>query len=106
VGALITAILFLVGRSLISLYVRVADVGAAYGVAGSIVVLLVWIYYSSQIFFFGAEVTEAYANRYGSSVRGPGGTRPAEDIPSPPESEERESPTVSSGRDTRTPRRP
>jgi len=61
VGALVTAVLFSVGRSLIGLYLGRASVGSAYGAAGSLVVLLVWVYYSSQIFFFGAEFTKVYA---------------------------------------------
>ena len=62
VGALFTAVLFSIGRSLIGLYLGKASVGSAYGAAGSLVVLLVWVYYSSQIFFFGAEFTKVYAD--------------------------------------------
>ena len=61
VGALVTAVLFSIGRALIGLYLGKASVGSAYGAAGSLVVLLVWVYYSSQIFFFGAEFTKVYA---------------------------------------------
>ena len=63
IGALFTAILFSVGKSLIGLYLGKASVGSAYGAAGSLVVLLVWVYYSSQIFFFGAEFTKVYSER-------------------------------------------
>ena len=52
VGALFTSVLFSIGRTLIGLYLGKASVGSAYGAAGSLVVLLVWVYYSSQIFFF------------------------------------------------------
>ncbi len=69
IGAAITSLLFTIGKSLISLYVGQTAVGSAYGVAGSILVILAWIYYSSQIFFFGAECTQVYANLYGSHIR-------------------------------------
>jgi len=62
-GALLTAVLFTIGKLLIGLYLGKSAVGNAYGAAGSLVVLLVWIYYSSQILFFGAELTHAYAER-------------------------------------------
>lgn len=63
-GALFTAVLFSAGKSLIGLYLGKASVGSAYGAAGSLVVLLVWVYYSSQVFFFGAEFTKVYAERF------------------------------------------
>jgi membrane protein len=66
VGAGITAVLFAVGKLLIGLYLGKAAVGSAYGAAGSFVVLLVWVYYSTQILVFGAEVTQIYAARFGS----------------------------------------
>jgi membrane protein len=65
VGALVTALLFSVGKWLLSFYVSQATPGSAYGAAGSLIVLLVWIYYSSQILFLGAEFTQVYANHYG-----------------------------------------
>jgi membrane protein len=68
VGALFTAFLFSVGKTLIGMYLGTATVGSAYGAAGSLVVLLLWIYYSAQIFFFGAEFTQAYAHRFGSKI--------------------------------------
>jgi membrane protein len=64
-GAAVTALLFAVGRYLIGLYLGRAAVGSAYGAAGAFVVLLVWIYYSTQIVLFGAELTFVYARRYG-----------------------------------------
>jgi membrane protein len=67
-GAIITSVLFLVGKYLIGLYLGKASVGSAYGAAGSLVVVLVWVYYSAQILFFGAEVTQVYTNRYGSRI--------------------------------------
>ena len=69
VGAVITSALFTLGKLLIGLYVALSQPGAAYGVAGSVLVILVWTYYSSQIFFFGAECTRVYANRWGSCIR-------------------------------------
>src|SRR5688572_1372698 len=60
-GAIATATLFSIGRVLIGLYLGKASVGSAYGAAGSLVVLIVWVYYSAQIFFFGAEFTRVYA---------------------------------------------
>jgi membrane protein len=65
-GAFLTAVLFMLGQIAISIYVSLANVGSAYGAAGSFVVLLVWIFYSAQIFFLGAEVTQVYADNYGS----------------------------------------
>jgi membrane protein len=66
VGAVVTALLFIVGKSLIGWYIGSSDVGSAYGAAGSLIVLLFWVYYSVQIFLLGAEFTKAYANRHGS----------------------------------------
>ncbi len=69
IGAAFTSLLFSLGKLLIGLYIGKASVGSAYGAAGSLVILLVWIYYSSQIFFFGAEFTHVYAVRQGSRKR-------------------------------------
>ncbi|UOR04989.1 YihY/virulence factor BrkB family protein [Hymenobacter aerilatus] len=69
VGAFITAVLFIVGKYLISFYLSNFDPGSAYGAAGSVIVLLVWIYYSSLIIFFGAEFTQEYAAAYGQAVQ-------------------------------------
>lgn len=66
VGSLVTALLFSAGRSVIGLYMGYSAVASGFGVASSLVVLLVWIYYSAQIFLLGAEFTRAYAHRYGS----------------------------------------
>jgi len=60
--------LFSLGKYLIGLYLGQAAPGSAYGAAGSFVVLLVWIYYSTQILLLGAEFTEVYASRYGSEL--------------------------------------
>lgn len=67
IGAALTAVLFAIGRIGIAYYLAHASVGSAYGAAGSLVVLLVWIFYSVQIFFFGAELAEVISNRNASA---------------------------------------
>ena len=69
VGALFTAFLFLLGKYGLTLYFSLANPGSAYGAAGSLILILLWIYYSSLILFFGAEFTQAYARRYGHSIQ-------------------------------------
>lgn len=69
VGAAFTALLFTVGKLLIGLYLGHASVGSTFGAAGSLLVFLVWVYYSAQILFFGAEFTQVYARMYGSHIR-------------------------------------
>lgn len=76
-GAAVTAGLFSVGKYLIGLYLGHAAVGSAYGAAGAFVVLLVWIYYSTQIVLFGAELTFVYARRFGHGVGGEPAPQPA-----------------------------
>ena len=56
------------GKYLIGLYIGKASVGSAFGAAGSLAVLLLWLYYAGQVFLFGAELTKAYANHFGSRV--------------------------------------
>jgi membrane protein len=68
VGAAVTAFLFTVGKSLIGLYLGRSSFSGAYGAAGSLVVLLMWVYYSAQIFLLGAEFTRAFAYSRGSHV--------------------------------------
>ena len=72
VGAFATAALFNLGKFVIGLYLGKAAVGSAFGAAGSLVVLIVWVYYSTQLLLFGAEFTQVYALRYGHGVRYPG----------------------------------
>jgi membrane protein len=67
-GAFITACLFLAGKFGISIYVAQSKVGTTFGAAGSLVVLLIWVYYSSMILYIGAEFTKAYAVKYGSKI--------------------------------------
>jgi membrane protein len=66
-GALVTAVLFTIGKFLIGMYLGKASFGSTYGAAGSLVIVLVWVYYSAQIFFFGAEFTQVYACEHGSN---------------------------------------
>ncbi len=65
-GALFTAILFVLGKFGLGLYIAKASVGSAFGAAGSLIVILIWVYWSAQILFFGAEFTQVYARRHGS----------------------------------------
>lgn len=67
-GAAVTSALFTLGKFLIGLYLGRSEVGSTFGAAGSLAILLIWIYYSAQILFFGAEFTQVYANRYGSKI--------------------------------------
>ena len=69
IGAGLTASLFTVGKFLIGLYLGRASVTSAYGAAGSLIVFLLWVYYSAQILYVGAEFTQVYARRYGSRAR-------------------------------------
>ncbi len=67
-GAVATALLFMLGKFGISFYISKSDVGSTYGTAGSLVIILLWVYYSSIILYFGAEFTKAYAVKYGSQI--------------------------------------
>ena len=67
-GAFFTSLLFMLGKYLIGLYISTTGTGSAYGAAGSIIVLLVWIYYTSAILYFGAEFTQVYADEYGEKI--------------------------------------
>jgi len=66
IGALVTAALFAIGKTLIGLYIGKSALASGFGAAGSLAVLLAWVYYSAQIFLFGAEFTWAYAHAFGS----------------------------------------
>ena len=67
IGAALTAVLFTIGQFALGLYL--SNQGSAYGVAGSLAVFLLWVYYSAQILFFGAEFTQIYATQYGQGVK-------------------------------------
>jgi membrane protein len=66
IGAVVTALLFNVGKYMIGLYLGNSAIASTYGAAGSVILVLIWVYYSAQIFLLGAEFTKVYANRYGS----------------------------------------
>jgi membrane protein len=68
IGAAVTSLLFTIGKTLIGLYLGASSIASTYGAAGSLVILLAWVYYSSQVFFLGAEFTQVYANKYGSRL--------------------------------------
>lgn len=87
-GAIVTAALFLVGKWGIGVYLSRGAAVSAYGAAGSLIALLLWIYYSAQIFFFGAVFTRQFALRFGKAAdaapTGPTTTPPSADSPPPP----------------------
>ena len=66
VGASVTSMLFTIGKQLIGLYLGKTSFGSTYGAAGSLVIVLVWVYYSAQLFFLGAEFTKVYTKTFGS----------------------------------------
>lgn len=68
IGAIITSLLFSIGRFLLGQYLGNSSFGSAYGAAGSVVVILAWVYYTAQILFFGAEFTQVYAKKYGRRI--------------------------------------
>lgn len=67
-GAFFTALLFMLGKYLIGIYIQTTGTGSTYGAAGSLIVILVWIYYTSAILYFGAEFTKVYADDYGEKI--------------------------------------
>jgi len=69
VGSAITAILFTLGKILFGMYLARSSISSAYGAASSLAIILMWVYYSAQVLFIGAELTQVYANRYGSQVK-------------------------------------
>ena len=84
IGAGMTAVLFVISKFLIGLYLGRSSIGSAYGPAGSLVLILAWVYYASLVLLFGAEFTEAYAHRYGSrasSAAAPSLPRPLDRTP-------------------------
>jgi membrane protein len=68
IGAIVTALLFNIGKYLIGVYLARSTTASVFGAAGSLILVLLWIYYSSQILFFGAEFTQVYANRFGTRL--------------------------------------
>lgn len=69
IGAGVTAVLFTIGKYLIDLYIQKSNPGVVFGTAGSVVLLLVWVYYTSFILYFGAEFTQAYAEKYSDGIK-------------------------------------
>jgi membrane protein len=70
IGAVVTSLLFTIGKSLIGWYIGSSAIASSYGAAGGLIVLLLWVYYSAQTFLLGAEFTKVYANRHGSKRGG------------------------------------
>ena len=68
IGAALTSFLFSIGKILIGMYLGSSGVTSPYGAAGSLITILLWVYYSSLIFFLGAEFTQVYAREYGSGI--------------------------------------
>jgi len=87
VGAVATSLLFTIGKTLIGLYIGSSSVASSYGAAGALVIVLLWVYYSSQIFLLGAEFTKVWASHHGSSEAfaarqdQPAGVAPASAVP-------------------------
>jgi membrane protein len=69
IGALVTAVLFVFGKYLIGLYLGTSTLSSTYGAAGSLVIVLLWVYYSTQILFLGAEFTQVYVEKYGEGIK-------------------------------------
>jgi membrane protein len=89
IGSFFTAFLFNIGKMLLGYYLATSSMASAYGAAGSLVALVVWVYYSAQILLFGAEFTQAYARRNGQEIPLRSGAVPlprrrASDRPPPP----------------------
>ena len=89
IGAVLTSFLFTVGKFLIGSYLGSSGATSAYGAAGSLITVLLWVYYSSLIFFLGAEFTQVYASQFGSGVRP---AEHAQPIAAVAETQKRESP--------------
>ncbi|MFB2875663.1 YihY/virulence factor BrkB family protein [Floridanema aerugineum] len=68
IGAIITSLLFSIGRFLLGWYLGKGSFGSTYGAAGSLIIILAWVYYAAQILFFGAEFTQVYARSFGSQI--------------------------------------
>ena len=81
IGALATALLFTLGKFLIGLYLGHSTVASPFGAAGSVVALVIWVYYSTQILFFGAEFTQVYARTHGSRIQPADNAKPVEKPP-------------------------
>jgi membrane protein len=95
VGAVATAILFTIGKSLIGIYIGSTNIAESYGTAGSLIIILLWIYYSTVTFLLGAEFTRAYAETFGShAAHSAAEAERAERLPQQPEPEPRPAPAM------------
>jgi membrane protein len=83
VGAVVTALLFTIGKTLIGWYIGGSTIATSYGAAGALLVVLLWVYYSAQIFLLGAEFTKAWSGLQGSPAALAAGARPSEATPRP-----------------------
>jgi len=83
VGAVVTALLFTIGKTLIGWYIGGSTIATSYGAAGALLVVLLWVYYSAQIFLLGAEFTKAWSGLQGSPEARAAGARPSETMPRP-----------------------
>ncbi len=77
VGASVTSLLFTIGKQLMAIYLGRVGFESTYGAAWTVVIFLVWVYYSAQLFFLGAEFTKVYTRNYGSHSRGPSAPMPS-----------------------------
>jgi membrane protein len=83
VGAAVTALLFTIGKTLIGWYIGGTGIASTYGAAGSLMVVLVWVFYSTQVFLLGAEFTKAWAGLKGNPEALAAGARSAEEVDDP-----------------------
>jgi len=97
IGAVATSVLFSVGKYLIGLYIGSSTIASSYGAAGALAVVLVWVYYSAQIFLFGAEFTKAYAETHGSHAFDP--VRKGDTADASPQPAATETPTLTGSSD-------
>jgi membrane protein len=68
-GAIVSAVLFIIGKFAVSLYISQSNISSTYGAAGSLVILLLWVYFSSLVLYFGAEFTKSWAMNQGHSIQ-------------------------------------
>jgi membrane protein len=67
-GAFVTALLFVIGKTAIGFYIGQSDLATSYGSVGSLIIILIWVFYSAQIFFFGSEITKVYVQKKGQII--------------------------------------
>lgn len=100
VGAIVTSALFMLGKLLIGIYLGTSTLGSKYGAYGALIIFLLWIYYSAQILYLGAEFTQVYANKYGRGIIPKSKFRKFESIDAPNErTEPEEDPFIKSSSD-------